>query len=154
MTVKHLQHLLFAALVALLAGSVPGRAADATVMVYKSPNCGCCEKWIEHLRAAGLKVEAKNAGNLDAVRRQLGVPGKLAGCHTATIGGYVVEGHVPAAQVLRLLRDKPPLAGISVPGMPVGSPGMEGRGGRPYEIMSWRKDGSVEVIAVEQPLER
>jgi hypothetical protein len=154
MTVKPLRHVLFAALVALLAGSLPARAEDATVMVYKSPSCGCCEKWVAHLRDAGLKVEVRNAGNLDAVRKQLGVPRKLAGCHTATVGGYVVEGHVPAEQVLRLLRDKPSVAGISVPGMPIGSPGMEGPGGRPYEVLSWREDGRVEVVAVEQPRER
>ena len=122
--------------------------------VYKTPNCGCCIKWIEHLRQAGLNVETKDAENLDAVRKELGVPRKLAGCHTATVGGYVVEGHVPAEQVLRLLEDNPDVAGISVPGMPIGSPGMEGAGGKPYQVLSWRKDGTIEVTSVERPREK
>jgi hypothetical protein len=144
---------LAAALFALLA-IAPAWSAEALVVVYKTPNCGCCVKWIEHLREAGLSVEAKNAGNLDAVRRQLGVPPKLAGCHTATVNGYVVEGHVPASQVVRLLKEKPEIAGISVPGMPIGSPGMEGPGGKPYQVLSWTRDGKVETISIEQPREQ
>jgi hypothetical protein len=142
------------ALAALLAWLPAAEAADPTITVHKSPGCGCCEAWIEHLRAAGFTVEARNATNLSAVRSKLGVPRKLAGCHTATVNGYVVEGHVPAEQVRRLLHEKPDVAGISVPGMPVGSPGMEGPGGRPYEVLSWREDGSVEVVSLEQPRER
>ena len=143
-----------AALLAMLAGAPPGAAAEPEMTVFKTPGCGCCEKWIEHLRAAGLEVKAKDVGNLDALRARLGVPRKLAGCHTATIDGYLVEGHVPAAQVLRLLRDRPVLAGISVPGMPVGSPGMEGPGGAPYNVLSWTRDGNIEVMSVEQPRAR
>jgi hypothetical protein len=143
-----------AALVAILAGALMGWAAEPVMTVYKTPNCGCCMHWVEHLRQAGLAVEVRDAGNLDALRSRLGVPRKLAGCHTATVAGYVVEGHVPADQVLRLLKDKPDVAGISVPGMPIGSPGMEGPGGRPYPVLSWRKDGSMAVISVEQPREK
>ena len=119
--------------------------------VYKSPTCGCCGKWVEHLRQAGLQVEVRETGNLDAVKQRLGVSRKLGSCHTATVGGYIIEGHVPAAQVQRLLREKPPVAGIAVPGMPVGSPGMEGPGGKPYQVVSWRKGGTVEMVSVEQP---
>lgn len=147
---------LFAFLLACAAGvlPVPAWSADPVITVHKSPSCGCCEAWIEHLRNAGFTVEARDELNLDAVRARLGVPHKLAGCHTATVAGYVVEGHVPAEQVGRLLREKPAFAGISVPGMPVGSPGMEGPGGRPYQVLSWTRDGKVEVIAVEPPQER
>lgn len=130
-------------------------AADATlppIEVYKTPGCQCCEKWMDHLRDAGFQVHAQD-GKLNAMRRQLGIPGKLIGCHTAVVGDYVVEGHVPAAQIKRLLRDKPQVAGISVPGMPVGSPGMEGPGGKPYDVLSWRKSGEVEVFSHETPLD-
>ena len=141
-----------AALLAGLLGLASGAwAGGPLVTVYKSPTCGCCGKWVEHLRQAGLQVEVRETGNLDAVKQQLGVPRKLGSCHTATVGGYIIEGHVPAAQVQRLLREKPPVAGIAVPGMPVGSPGMEGPGGKPYQVVSWRKGGTVEMVSVEQP---
>jgi hypothetical protein len=143
-----------AALTALVAAIHLTVLAEDAMTVYKTPGCGCCEKWIEHLRQAGLEVNSKDVGNLDALRAQLGVPRKLAGCHTGTITGYLVEGHVPAAQVLRLLKDKPAVAGISVPGMPIGSPGMEGPGGVPYRVLSWTEGGVVEVMSVEQPRER
>ena len=126
--------------------------ANDTITVYKSPNCGCCVKWIEHLRSAGFQVEAHDTRNLDAVRKELGVPRKLAGCHTARIGALVVEGHVPADQIQRLLRQPADgAAGISVPGMPVGSPGMEGPGGHEYDVFIWRKDGQVERFATVAP---
>lgn len=124
------------------------------VTVYKTPGCGCCDKWIEHLRSAGFDIESHEHGNLDRVRAQLGVPRKLAGCHTAQVGGYAVEGHVPAAQIRRLLEEKPDVVGISVPGMPLGSPGMESEGGSEYPVITWRKDGSSSVFAVEQPRSR
>jgi hypothetical protein len=147
---------LFALLVACAATLAPAlaTAAESVITVYKSPSCGCCEAWIEHLREAGFSVEARDELNLDALRTRLGVPRRLAGCHTATVDGYVVAGHVPAEQVKRLLREKPALGGIAVPGMPVGSPGMEGPGGRPYRVMSWTRDGKVEVISIEPPRER
>lgn len=141
---------------ASLLSMAPTVAADAAlppVEVYKTPGCQCCEKWIDHLRAAGFQVHAQD-GKLNAMRRELGIPRKLIGCHTAVIGDYVVEGHVPAAQIQRLLREKPEVLGISVPGMPVGSPGMEGPGGKPYDVLSWRKDGTVEAFSREAPLER
>ncbi len=134
--------------------AVPALADEDKVIVYKTPGCGCCIKWIEHLRAAGFEVEALNSGDLVAVRRELGVPPKLAGCHTAKVGGYVVEGHVPAAQIQRLLHEKPDVVGISVPGMPVGSPGMEGPGGSTYDVLIWDKHGRTGVFSTEQPLSR
>lgn len=128
-------------------------AALPPIEVYKTPGCRCCEKWMDHLRAAGFQVHAQD-GKLNAMRRELGIPRKLIGCHTAVVGDYVVEGHVPAEQIKRLLRDRPDVAGISVPGMPVGSPGMEGPGGKPYDVLSWRKSGEVEVFSHEAPLEQ
>ncbi|HZP87098.1 MAG TPA: DUF411 domain-containing protein [Burkholderiales bacterium] len=91
---------------------------------------------------------------MSALRAQLSVPKSVAGCHTAKMGAYVIEGHVPADQVKHLLREKPDVVGISVPGMPVGSPGMEGPGGHEYDVMVWRKDGSTSVFAREKPLAR
>jgi len=135
----------------LLIAAATGWAADDKLTVYKTPGCGCCNRWIEHLRAAGFEVEAHNAGNLDALRREWGVPRRLAGCHTARIGDYVIEGHVPAAQIQRLLREKPAVVGISVPGMPIGSPGMEGPGGGPYDVLTWDKAGRTTVFSTEQP---
>ena len=146
---------------ALLAGTLAWQggafAADTAlpaVTVYKSPSCGCCEKWIEHLRAAGFPVEAYDHRHLDRVRAQLGVPRAMAGCHTAQVGGYAVEGHVPADRIRRLLEEQPEVVGISVPGMPVGSPGMEGAGGHEYRVFAWRRDGSTSVFSVEQPRSR
>jgi hypothetical protein len=145
-----LAHLLLAATI-LMGAEATAQQPDDTITVYKSPACGCCVKWVEHLRAAGFRVEAHDAGNLDAVRKELGVPRKLAGCHSAKVGRYVVEGHVPADQIKQLLRQQPDVEGISVPGMPVGSPGMEGTGGRDYDVLAWRKDGRVEVFATVPP---
>lgn len=96
------------------------------VTVHKDPNCGCCSGWADHLKAAGFPVTIVNATDLVAVRKRLGVPDDLAGCHSAEMGAYLVEGHVPAAAIKRLLSEKPRAKGIAVPGMPLGSPGMDG----------------------------
>jgi hypothetical protein len=140
--------------VILLAGNASAQQSNDTITMYKTPGCGCCEKWAEHLRAAGFRVDARDAGNLNAVRKELGVPPRLAGCHTAKVGRYVVEGHVPAQQIERLLQEQPDVAGISVPGMPVGSPGMEGPGGHDYDVVSWDKAGRTRVFATVPPLSR
>ena len=117
--------------------------------VWKDPNCGCCKDWIAHLESNGFKVNVLDQGN-NAARARLGMPEKLGSCHTALIQGYVVEGHVPAADILRLLEAKPKVLGLSVPGMPVGSPGMDGSvyGGRrdPYKVLLVNKDGSTQVF--------
>lgn len=151
---KHLTNILLVFTLLWLGAAQSEENANPLVTVYKTPACGCCEKWIQHLRAAGFTVEAHDHGNLDRVREQLGVPRKMAGCHSAQVAGYSVEGHVPADQIKRLLAEKPEVVGISVPGMPVGSPGMEGEGGSEYRVFAWRKDGSTAVFSVEQPRRR
>ncbi len=120
------------------------------VEVWKDPNCGCCKDWMVHLEANGFAVKAHDQGNT-AARRRLGLPDRYGSCHTATVGGYVVEGHVPAADIQRLLRDKPRALGLSVPRMPIGSPGMDGPeyGGQkdPYEVLLIQRDGQSSVYA-------
>ena len=106
--------------------SLQGVSAEASnVNVYKSPTCGCCGAWIDHLRAHGFTVIVKDVEDLDSVKQRLGVPALLHSCHTATVDGYAVEGHVPASDIRRLLAERPGATGLAVPGMPIGSPGME-----------------------------
>ena len=117
-----------------------GRARAAglpRMVVTKDPSCGCCTGWAEHVRAAGFPVEIVESDSLNRVKARLGVPQDLAGCHTAEVGGYVVEGHVPAVAIRRLLDERPVATGLAVPGMPVGSPGMEVEGSPPetYEVV-------------------
>ena len=123
--------------------------AGPAVTVYKTPTCGCCTKWIDHLKQAGFTVTANDLENLAPIKRQHGVPQTLESCHTAVVGGYVVEGHVPAAVIQRLLREKPAVAGIAVPGMPAGSPGMEYPDARPqpYDVLAFRAEGGWSVYA-------
>lgn len=118
------------------------------VTVYKSPTCGCCGDWVSYLRDEGFSVNVQDRVNLRPVKQELGVPEDLASCHTATVGNYVVEGHVPAEQVKRLLAETPDLTGIAVPGMPIGSPGME-RGNRvqPYSVIGFTAAGDTTVVA-------
>jgi hypothetical protein len=118
---------------ALFAGGRICIAADPTVVVTKDPNCGCCSGWVEHLRQAGFAVEVRDATDINRVRARLEVPSDLAACHTAEASGYVIEGHVPASALRRLLKEKPKAKGLAVPGMPVGSPGMEVHGTPPEE---------------------
>jgi hypothetical protein len=110
---------------ALVAGARANLGADPTITVSKDANCGCCRGWVEHLRQAGFKVEARDVPDLNRVKARLGVPADLAACHSAEVSGYVVEGHVPAAALRRFLDEKPDAKGLAVAGMPVGSPGME-----------------------------
>lgn len=110
-------------------------AEETAVTVHKDPNCGCCSGWVAHLRGAGFTVNAVDTTELDAVKTRLGVPKDLAACHTAEVAGYVVEGHVPAPALRRLLAEKPQATGLAVPGMPIGSPGMEGGFADPYEVV-------------------
>ena len=120
------------------------------IEVWKDPNCGCCKDWIAHVEKDGFKVAVKDSGN-NAVRAGLGMPQKYGSCHTALIQGYVIEGHVPASDIRRLLKDKPKALGLAVPGMPVGSPGMDGAayGGRRdrYDVLLVLKDGSSKVFS-------
>lgn len=117
-----------------------------SVTVYKSPTCGCCELWVGHMRANGFDVKALDVEDVDAVKRTYGVPPSVDSCHTALVDGFVIEGHVPADAVSRLLRERPPVAGIAVGGMPIGSPGMEVPGvSEPYVISSFDKKGQTAV---------
>ena len=116
--------------------AVRSRAAEEQVItVHKDPNCGCCSGWVRHLQAAGFTVKAIDTAELDAIKTRLGVPADLAACHTAQIAGYVIEGHVPAVALKRFLAEKPNAAGLAVPGMPIGSPGMEGGAPEPYDVV-------------------
>lgn len=126
--------------------NLPASAADA-VDVYKSPYCGCCEKWVEHLRQAGFAVRTHDVNDVPAARQRLGMPEHLASCHTAKVGGYVVEGHVPAADIQRLLKEKPKAIGLAVPSMPPGSPGMESPKPVPYNTLLVRSGGETTVFA-------
>jgi hypothetical protein len=122
---------------ALLAGASRSLAADPTITVTKDPNCGCCSGWVEHLRQAGFAVEVRDVPDVNRVKARLGVPSDLAACHTAEVSGYVIEGHVPAAALRRLLDEKPNAKGLAVAGMPVGSTGMEVPGTPPdtYDVI-------------------
>ena len=115
------------------------------VDVWKSPTCGCCKDWVTHLESNGFKVRTHDDGNT-AVRQRLGMPVRLGSCHTASVGGYAIEGHVPAREIQRLLKDRPAAIGLAVPAMPIGSPGMDGPayGQRkdPYDVLLVAKDGS------------
>lgn len=118
------------------------------VLVYKSPTCGCCQSWAEHLQAAGFPVETRDTQDLDAIKAGAGVPFGQGSCHTAKVGDYFVEGHVPADDVKRLLAERPDALGLAVPGMPIGSPGMEqGDASEPYDVLLVAKDGSTTVFA-------
>lgn len=134
--------------VSLIAAAVLGASASATVaddamvVVHKDPNCGCCSLWVQHLRDAGFAVRVEEVADLKAVRARLGVPASLAACHTAEVAGYVLEGHVPAEAVRRLLSERPNAKGIAVPGMPIGSPGMEGGQPQPFTVVLFGPDGS------------
>lgn len=133
----------------LAAQSASSPGAKPKVNVYKSPTCGCCSLWVEHLKTNGFEVEAQNVSDtqLNAIAMQGGVTDDLRSCHTAKVGNYTVEGHVPAADIHRMLKDKPAIAGIAVPGMPMGSPGME-QGGRkdPFDTVAFTKDGKKTVF--------
>ena len=130
-----------------LAASPGDTTALPTMAVYKSPTCGCCRGWVEHVQAAGFTVEVHDLDDLSDIKSEAAVPEKARSCHTAIVGGYTIEGHVPAPTVLRLLREKPRVAGIAVAGMPVGTPGMEAPGREPdkYDVLSFQTDGSTAI---------
>lgn len=117
-----------------LAAACSEESAGA-MTVYKDPNCGCCNGWIKHVRAAGFETTVRNGGDLVEVKKRLGVPSELTSCHTAEISGYVIEGHVPAPAIQKLLAEKPQAKGLAAAGMPIGSPGMEGANPEPYEVV-------------------
>lgn len=147
------------AVAALVAGAGVRVALDArtpmpadgpVVTVYKSATCGCCKNWVAHLRENGFEVEAVDTEQLDRIKAEHGVPGQLRSCHTAVVDGYVIKGHVPADLVRRFLAERPPeAAGLAVPGMPIGSPGMEvpGRPAESYDVIAFTEDGRAAVYA-------
>lgn len=119
-----------------------------SLLVFMSPTCGCCGDWVEHMRENGFEAETRETNAINAVKEEAGLPRDLVSCHTAFIGGYLIEGHVPAKDVQRLLEERPDAAGLSVPRMPIGSPGMEiqGEGRDEFDVVLFREDGSREVF--------
>jgi len=135
----------------LLGGLALGIGAAAQgaplIEVYKSPSCGCCGEWIKHLRANGFEVRTHEVADSSPYRARFGVPERLGSCHTATVAGYAIEGHVPAHDIKRLLAARPKAAGLAVPGMPAGSPGMEGPKSDPYDVLLFDTTGRTQIFA-------
>tara|TARA_Y100001936_G_scaffold94253_1_gene92762 strand:+ start:6305 stop:6787 length:483 start_codon:yes stop_codon:yes gene_type:complete len=125
-------------------------AAATKVEVYKSPKCKCCAKWVDHMRANGFTVETNNIGN-KAVRKRVGISPALGSCHTSLIDGYAIEGHVPANDIKRFLKERPQAIGLAAPGMPKGSPGMESSRPNPYNVLLINKKGDVSVYSRHHP---
>lgn len=136
-------------------GGAPALAsADGDVVVYKSPTCGCCTGWVEHMREAGFDVDARDVDYAELARRraEAGIPPELGSCHTGSVAGYSIEGHIPAAVIARLVEERPAdIRGLVVPGMPTGSPGMEGPNPQPYDVIALRTDGSRVVYETVYP---
>ena len=126
-----------------------GQQQQPLIDVYKSATCGCCSKWVEHLKNNGFTVRTTNREDLAEFKASHHVPRRVQSCHTAVVNGYVIEGHVPAFDVQRLLKERPAIIGLAVPGMPIGSPGMEiqGRGVQPFDVIAFDKDGQTRVFA-------
>ena len=117
------------------------------IMVYKSPTCGCCKKWIKHLETEGFNVTTKDMRDMKPIKRQLGVQPQFQSCHTAKVGKYFIEGHVSASDIKKLLKEKPDIKGLSVPGMPMGSPGMEGHRKDKYDVIAMDKNNKATVYS-------
>ncbi len=128
------------------------RGADAPLVeVWKSSTCGCCRAWVQHLEKAGFRVKVTEMDDVTPIKRQLNVRPELSSCHTARVGGYIVEGHVPAEDILRMLKTQPKIVGLYLPGMPVGSPGMEGPGGQQYQVQAVDLAGRTSVFSTHRP---
>ena len=129
--------------------TLAGQQQQPTIDVYKSATCECCSKWVEHLKNHGFTVRTTNREDLAGFKASHRVPRRVQSCHTAVVNGYVVEGHVPASDVQRLLKERPAIVGLAVPGMPIGSPGMEveGRKVQPFDVLAFDKDGQTRVFA-------
>lgn len=130
-----------AALAGALLAHLAASAAEPVVDVYKTASCGCCVKWVEHLRSNGFEVKTHDVDNPSDYRQKFGIPQALGACHTAKVAGYAIEGHVPAADIKRLLAQRPKAVGLAVPAMPMGSPGMEGPRKDPYDVFLIRANG-------------
>jgi hypothetical protein len=122
---------------------------DTPITVYKSASCGCCAKWVDHLKANGFVPAVHDEDDMDAIKRELGVPAAIYSCHTALLDRYLIEGHVPAGDLQRLLKERPAIAGLAVPGMPGGTPGMHqpGTPAESYEVLSFARDGKTQLFA-------
>jgi hypothetical protein len=144
---KSTMHWAAAALIATTATAAAEQ--PSVVSVYKTPTCGCCSKWVEHMRANGFTVRTTDMDSTGPVQSKHGVPPEIRSCHTAIVNGYVVEGHVPAKEVKRLVKERPSITGIAVAGMPVGSPGMEmpGTDPHPYYVVSFDRNGRIDKFA-------
>lgn len=130
-------------------------SASHAMTVYHDPNCGCCGKWVEHMQANGFSVDKRPTRDMNAIKLELGVPRDLPSCHTAVVGDYVIEGHVPAEDVKRLLAEQPDARGLSVPGMPLGSPGMEVDGRRmAFDVILFDAEGTTSVFNHYEAIER
>lgn len=122
-------------------------SSKADIVVYKSPTCGCCKDWITHLEENGFQVEVHDQNDVAAVKKELGVPLRLQSCHTATVDGYLIEGHVPADLISKMRSEKPMIKGLAVPGMPMGAPGMEGPRKDDYDIVAFDDQGKTSIYA-------
>lgn len=121
-------------------------ANDSEIVVYQSKSCGCCKKWVSHLKNNGFNVRSEFMDDVTDVKLKMNLPMKLASCHTAVVNGYIVEGHVPANAIKKLISEKPSIKGIAVPGMPMGSPGMEGGYSEAYDVIAFGSDGDEKVF--------
>ncbi|MDT8449150.1 MAG: DUF411 domain-containing protein [Wenzhouxiangellaceae bacterium] len=148
---------LFATLLLVASSFTPGAVAETfangeseslpEMVVYHDSSCGCCGKWMAHMREAGFAIRSETGDDLRSVKQRFNIPGSLQSCHTAVVGGYAIEGHVPASDVQRLLAEKPDVAGIAVPGMPLGSPGMEyGEQRQAFDVVAFDKSGQTSVF--------
>ena len=122
-------------------------SADPVITVYKDPNCGCCAKWVKHLSANGFVTMVHDSADMDSIKKNMRVPADLQSCHTAVVDRYVIEGHVPAADIKQLLKTKENVQGLAAPGMPAGSPGMEGGKADRYDVIAFSVDGKRRVFA-------
>jgi hypothetical protein len=131
----------------VLAISSPSQSSGPLITVFKTPTCGCCGKWVEHLKANGFTVKVQEVNDTSAYEKQNHVPRTMESCHTAVVNGYTIEGHVPAAEIKRLLNEKPKAVGLAVPGMPVGSPGMEAAHSEAFSVFVFDEGGRTSVYA-------
>ena len=133
---------------AAVVGQQQAKPNPIPISVYKSPACGCCAQWVDYMRKNGFDPKVQDVDNIGALKLKLGVREEFSSCHTTEVGGYIVEGHVPVESVQRLLKDRPKIAGIAVPGMPAGSPGMEVPSGKkdPYNVLAFTSDGKTTVF--------
>jgi hypothetical protein len=146
------RHIYLAAVLAALVfavGPAQAQRPAPTVQVYKSPTCGCCANWVKHLQQHGFRTQVTETEDVAAIKAQHRIPARAQSCHTAVVDGYVIEGHVPAADVQRLLKERPAVIGLAVPGMPIGSPGMEVPNVKPqaYDVVTFDKQGQLKVFA-------